>query len=91
LGGRSEKEKTKPLKNHLASVGSGVLFSQHWAMEALTSYFTDKKKEDEVQVKSQTVRLQDLLLFYCCCCCVCASLFLGFFFFPPCGKGQQKS
>ncbi len=39
------------------------MFSQHWAMEALTSYFTDKKKEDEVQVKSQTVGLQDLLLF----------------------------
>ncbi len=58
------------------------MFSQHWAMEALTSYFTDKK-EDEVQVKSQTVGLQDLLLSYCCCrCCrcVCASLFLGFFF-----------
>jgi hypothetical protein len=68
------------------------LFSQHWAMEALTSYFTDKKKEDEVQVKSQTVGLQDLLLFYCCCCCccVCASLFLGFCFFSMRERPTEK-
>jgi hypothetical protein len=65
------------------------LFSQNWAMEALTSYFTDKKKEDEVQVKSQTVGSQELLLFNCCCCCVCASLFRVLFFFHA-GKANRK-
>lgn len=62
-------------------------------MEALTSYFTDKKKEDEVQVKSQTVGLQDLLLSYCCCCllllCLCISLFRVLFFFHA-GKANRK-